>query len=195
LQQPVPRIPTDPIPASTTPSQPAAALTVQSTLYQLRTEVEHGKKSLAAKQQEYSAAQTEIGKLKIDLEQSRSDVRLLRAELATARDETERIRAEHDGSLKRIGELEQQLAATSSKSRRSRPAPERIREGDDLTAIKGIGQKLEKALNAAGIHRYAEIAAWTDTEVESLAPKLKIRPDRIRRERWIERARELSQQS
>ena len=62
---------------------------------------------------------------------------------------------------------------------------------DDLTLINGIGPAFEKALNAAGIHTFAQLA---DQNPEGLAGRLatRISAERIRRDRWIEQARELA---
>jgi len=65
---------------------------------------------------------------------------------------------------------------------------------DDLKQIRGIGPKYERQLNALGVHRYAQIAAWSDAELEEVAKKLKLRVDRIRRDGWIESARRLAEE-
>ncbi len=61
----------------------------------------------------------------------------------------------------------------------------------DLTAIKGIGPKYAKQLAAMGVTRVAQIAAWTDEDVERAAVQLGIKPDRIHKAGWIEKARAL----
>lgn len=65
---------------------------------------------------------------------------------------------------------------------------------DPLTDIIGIGPVFERALNAAGIYSFRQLAGYTP---EALALKLRgittISPDRIRSERWIEQAQELRQ--
>ena len=39
-------------------------------------------------------------------------------------------------------------------------------ESDDLKKIKGIGPKIETQLNELGVHRFAQIAAWSDDNVK-----------------------------
>lgn len=67
-----------------------------------------------------------------------------------------------------------------------------LREGapDDLTKIKGIGQKLESALNSHGVYYYRQIADWTDAEIAEMDAKLKF-PGRIERDKWRPQARRL----
>jgi len=62
---------------------------------------------------------------------------------------------------------------------------------DDLTLINGIGPAFEKALNAIGIFTFAQLA---EQDARSLADKMnaRITAERIRRDRWIEQARELA---
>ena len=43
---------------------------------------------------------------------------------------------------------------------------------DDLKQIKGLGPKLEAALNRLGIHHYHQIAGWTEAEAASIDSRL-----------------------
>ena len=63
--------------------------------------------------------------------------------------------------------------------------------GDDLKQLSGVGPALEKKLHAEGITTFAQIAAWTDADVEAFGEKLNFK-GRIEREGWIEQAKELS---
>ena len=63
---------------------------------------------------------------------------------------------------------------------------------DDLKRIAGIGPKLEASLNAAGIHRYAQIARLTAKQATALDARLGLR-GRLAREKWIEQAKALMQ--
>lgn len=58
-----------------------------------------------------------------------------------------------------------------------------------FTSIKGIGPALEQRLRASGVTSVAQVAAWSDEDIERLAPTLKVTPERIRREAWVEQAR------
>ncbi len=61
---------------------------------------------------------------------------------------------------------------------------------DDISLIGGIGPKLLKGLNDMGVTTLAQIAAWTEADVERIETELK-QKGRVAREEWIEQAREL----
>ena len=61
---------------------------------------------------------------------------------------------------------------------------------DDISLIGGIGPKLLKGLNDIGITTLAQIAAWSDSDVERIETELK-QKGRVAREEWIEQAKEL----
>ncbi len=63
---------------------------------------------------------------------------------------------------------------------------------DDLKRIKGVGPKLERTLNALGIYRLHQIAAFDESDIERVGSELGQFPGRIRRDRWVEQARMLS---
>lgn len=75
------------------------------------------------------------------------------------------------------------------------PAPvQPVRESatpDDLKQIKGVGPKLEEKLNALGITRYDQIAAWTEQDVQRVDDQLNFR-GRITRDDWIGQAKALA---
>ncbi|MFC5454078.1 hypothetical protein [Prosthecobacter fluviatilis] len=62
---------------------------------------------------------------------------------------------------------------------------------DDLTVIEGISSVLEQRLHELGVYTHAQIAAWDDDHVKEVSARLAFK-DRIRRERWVEQARELA---
>ena len=62
---------------------------------------------------------------------------------------------------------------------------------DNLKQIKGIGPKIEASLNAMGIYHFDQVAAWTKVNVDWVDGQLAFK-GRIRRERWVEQAMELS---
>jgi predicted flap endonuclease-1-like 5' DNA nuclease len=59
---------------------------------------------------------------------------------------------------------------------------------DRLHRIMGIDAETEKLLIANGVTRYAQIAAWTSTDVETVEGVLG-RPGRVGLENWIEQAK------
>jgi large subunit ribosomal protein L21 len=62
---------------------------------------------------------------------------------------------------------------------------------DDLKQLSGVGPALEKKLHAEGVTTFAQVAAWTEADVESFGEKLSFK-GRIEREGWIEQAKKLA---
>jgi large subunit ribosomal protein L21 len=62
---------------------------------------------------------------------------------------------------------------------------------DDLKKISGVGPVLEKKLNALGITRYEQVAAFTPEEIEKVDEVLSFK-GRIERENWLGQARALA---
>ncbi len=70
----------------------------------------------------------------------------------------------------------------------SQPTPASPAAGlDDLTRIRAIDAALQKRLNALGVRRFADIAAWREDDVRFISQALGFR-GRIERENWIEQA-------
>ncbi len=64
-------------------------------------------------------------------------------------------------------------------------------DGDDLTEISGVGPVIVKKLHGEGVTTFAQIAAWTDADVEAIEEKLSFK-GRVGREDWIAQAKELA---
>lgn len=62
---------------------------------------------------------------------------------------------------------------------------------DDLTAIKGIGPKLNDALHAMGIYHYWQIAALKADDIAWINERLRFK-NRVERERWVPQAKALA---
>lgn len=71
-------------------------------------------------------------------------------------------------------------------------APAAPGTADDLARIKGVGPKLVALLGDLGVTSYAQIAAWTDTDVERIDAQLGRFAGRITRDQWIEQAKMLA---
>jgi large subunit ribosomal protein L21 len=63
--------------------------------------------------------------------------------------------------------------------------------GDDLTQISGVGPVIVEKLHGEGITTFAQIAAWTEADVEAIEEKLSFK-GRVGREDWIAQANELT---
>lgn len=64
-------------------------------------------------------------------------------------------------------------------------------QADDLTRIKGIGPKLAAQLQAMGVISFAQIAAWSEADIDRIDAGLGRFQGRIRRDSWVDQARYL----
>lgn len=62
---------------------------------------------------------------------------------------------------------------------------------DDLKEILGIGPYLEQKLNQLNIFTFRQIALWKDSDIVRFSQAIGPFPDRIKRDKWVQRAREL----
>lgn len=65
-------------------------------------------------------------------------------------------------------------------------------EADDLRKIKGVGPKLVTLLASLGVTRFAQIAEWTDADIDRIDARLGTFAGRIRRDNWVEQAKFLA---
>ena len=75
-----------------------------------------------------------------------------------------------------------------------RPAGVELAENespDDLTRISGVGPKIAETLNELGIHRFSQVAEFTEANVEWVDSYLSFK-GRIDREDWIGQAQNLA---
>jgi NADH-quinone oxidoreductase subunit E len=73
-----------------------------------------------------------------------------------------------------------------------RPAPRpNSAPPDDLKVIRGIGPGIERQLNALGVTRFAQIAAWTQADIDRIEGGFGF-PGRIGRDAWVAQARALA---
>ncbi|AOF96196.1 hypothetical protein [Sphingobium sp. RAC03] len=63
---------------------------------------------------------------------------------------------------------------------------------DDLLRMKGVGPKLKALLNELGITRFAQIAAWTDTDIAAIDARLGNFKGRPIRDQWVDQAKYLA---
>ena len=83
-------------------------------------------------------------------------------------------------------------AAPAPKAEKKAAAPkaEAAAGADDLKKLSGVGPALEKKLVAAGITSFAQIAAWTDADIEALDDAFK---GKAQSNNWVAEAKELAQ--
>ncbi len=63
---------------------------------------------------------------------------------------------------------------------------------DDLREITGVGPKIEGILNDLGIYHFAQVASWSEKEIDWVDARLKFK-GRIVREKWIEQCKVLAE--
>lgn len=64
-------------------------------------------------------------------------------------------------------------------------------KADDLKLIKGVGPKLEKELNAAGVFHFDQIANWSKEEIVWADQHLVSFKGRVSRDNWVVQAKDL----
>ena len=64
--------------------------------------------------------------------------------------------------------------------------------GDDLTRIKGLGPKLKARLAELGVTSFAQIAAWSNADIEAIDAQLGSFAGRATRDQWVAQAGFLS---
>lgn len=64
-------------------------------------------------------------------------------------------------------------------------------KGDNLTLIDGVGNAIEKKLNAMGIYHFDQIAKWSEDHANWIGNELGF-PGRVQRENWIGESRVLA---
>ena len=67
------------------------------------------------------------------------------------------------------------------------PAPGAV-GADDLLKLKGVGPKLVALLHSFGITSYAQIAAWSESDIDAMDAQMGAFAGRIRRDNWVEQA-------
>lgn len=109
------------------------------------------------------------------------------------------------GCKKRCKELEADLAAARSKSmttkvekssaKRAAPKPSAPKPAgkDNLKEILGVGPVLEKMLHKNGVTTFKQISKLSSSDIETLSTKLGSFKDRIVRDDWVGKAKELHQ--
>ena len=83
-------------------------------------------------------------------------------------------------------------AVGTAATEESAAAPASPVDGDDLTKLKGVGPKLALQLNELGVTSFAQIAAWSEADIDRIDDQLGRFKGRIRRDNWIEQARLLT---
>jgi NADH-quinone oxidoreductase subunit E len=65
-------------------------------------------------------------------------------------------------------------------------------KADDLKLIWGVGDKLERVLNDAGIYHFDQIASWSDKDLAWFDRKFGEAGAKAKSDKWIEQCRKLA---
>ncbi len=93
------------------------------------------------------------------------------------------IEAEEHATLKAA-----RAAVLERMQRRALPA-----SSDDLTQVRGIGPVISNLLYEMGVTSFEQIAAFTEEDIELVGAALGSLAGRIRRDNWVESARQLEE--
>ena len=63
---------------------------------------------------------------------------------------------------------------------------------DNLKLIRGIGVKIEQALNEQGIYHFDQSAGWSEENIKWVDENIAF-PGRVKREQWVEQAKLLAE--
>lgn len=99
--------------------------------------------------------------------------------------------AEKSRELARLAEELERTKAALEAALEPRVAAGAAKLNLGLRRIRGIGPGYQRSLEQLGVTRIEQVAAWSDADVQSFAEKLKISPERIRKEDWVGQAKQL----
>lgn len=181
-------------------SQSEAALTSEwQSLKALKTEVAERQRRLDTRGKERGTrlkaseeAQRELRKQIVALRQELSGVQEASEQaMADARRRTSARSKELERAQGELAERDATITRLTDALERAESEAGAPTEDDDLEKLRGIGPVLRRKLNQAGIHSFSQIAAWTDDDLERVASQVGASAGRIRRDQWIETAKEL----
>ncbi|MCZ6890583.1 MAG: hypothetical protein O7H39_19000 [Gammaproteobacteria bacterium] len=150
----------------------------------LNQEIEHVQDEANAQSEIFEATGREQDKSLQDLAR---DSALADKTLLVMNQQLEDARSENAGLAKRIAEFE--TGRTKPDSTPAKPSPSA--KTDDLSKIRGIGEKVAMLLNRAGITTFAQIAAWPNNDLDALDDDLRRFAGPARRADWVGQAQDL----
>lgn len=165
-----------------------------------------------------SNAQIEIGKARAEIEARDSRIAQLERDLAAARDqvrplsdEVDRLRRENakrvgappaastvdmSGAALAGGAMAPTMPAATPTATAHEPLPAFLDAPrgtpDNLTLMKGVGDRFAAKLNEIGVYHYRQIAGWSPEDVRIADSKLDTFRGRIERDQLVEQAKLLA---
>lgn len=83
-------------------------------------------------------------------------------------------------------------AAPKAEKPAAKAAPKAKAGNDDLTQLNGVGPAFAKKLNEAGVTGFAQVAAWTDADLEALDAEIPGVKAKAESGEWVKQAKELA---
>jgi predicted flap endonuclease-1-like 5' DNA nuclease len=109
-----------------------------------------------------------------------AEVAKLKAEVDSLKEKLEETEGEKTYLMTRM------KSAEAGEVRKVVPMDQR----DDLELIHGVGPVIEGMLYDEGIYFFKDVAGWDDAKIEEISAKLPSFKNRIRRENWIDSAKD-----
>jgi len=83
-------------------------------------------------------------------------------------------------------------AAPKAEAKKAAPKKAAAAANDDLTQLAGVGPALAKKLNEAGVTAFAQVAAWTDADMDALSETISGLKAKAEKGDWIAAAKDLA---
>ena len=92
---------------------------------------------------------------------------------------------------KKIREIENKVSTVKDSAQKVVKKSVNYDMKDDLKQILGVGPKLESVLNKNGIRNFRQVAELKSDDIKELSTKLGSFKDRITRDDWVSKAKDL----
>ncbi|MEO1581533.1 MAG: helix-hairpin-helix domain-containing protein [Pseudomonadota bacterium] len=158
----------------------------QETIEQLTRQREQLREARQQLSDQHHRSQRQISVLRETLDEANARVRSQSKYIETAKSAFETLKEQHRNTRKQL-----KLVIRRTQNNRS-PQKKNKRQSvhSGIQAIRGIGPALARRLETHGIRTLQDLAAMREQDIDALDQKLKF-PGRIRRDRWVEQAREI----
>jgi predicted flap endonuclease-1-like 5' DNA nuclease len=171
-------------------------------------EIDRLNKLLADREDRITSLEADLAALRQDIEGRDEAIRKQDRQLEQLRKELGELKALHDGATAEIAQLKQESIRTEQDLVEKDAVLTRVAQKkhlldydsfgkataadkQDLKLISGIGPFIEQKLNALDIFTFAQIASFSDKDVDTVTEAIEFFPGRIERDNWIPQAKEL----
>ncbi len=96
------------------------------------------------------------------------------------------------GSKSKLDAKPAKIAADEAPAPAKKAAPKAAAGADNLTELTGVGPALATKLNDAGVTSFAQIAAWTEAEIERLDGEISGLKAKAEKGDWVAEAKKLA---